>query len=84
MRGLLYLLLYPFLFVGCLLTTWIFQLFWIFFQFNKIVTDNLGIDLPPNLENPTYWESFWILMLFGFLRLMFFPLSVPDHSNSEK
>ena len=84
MRGLGYLLLYPFIFIGSLLTAAVFQLFWITFQFNSIVTETIGVSLPGNLENPSYWDSFWIFMLAGFLRMMFFPFNFNDTVSKGK
>ena len=84
MRGLGYLIAYPFIFIGCLLTAAVFQLFWITFQFNSIVTETLGIQLAENLENPSYWESFWVFMLAGFLRIMFFSFNVPNIESKGK
>ena len=78
MRGLGYLLAYPFIFVGCLFTAAVFQLFWITFEFNSIVTEILGIQLAENLQNPSYWYTFWVFMLAGFLRFMFFPFNFSD------
>ena len=78
MRGLGYLIAYPFIFIGCLLTAAVFQLFWITFQFNSIVTETIGVSLPGNLENPSYWDSFWVFMLAGFLRMMFFSFNIPE------
>ena len=84
MRGLGYLIAYPFTFIGCLLTTLIFQLFWITFEFNSIVTETLGIQLAENLQNPSYWDSFWVFMLAGFLRFMFFPFNFNDTISKGK
>ena len=83
MRGLGYLIAYPFTFIGCLLTTLIFQLFWITFQFNSIVTKTIGVSLPGSLENPSYWESFWVFMLAGFLRMMYFPFNFNDTGSKD-
>ena len=84
MRGLIYLIGFPFIFIGCLLTAAVFQLFWITFQFNSIVTETLGIQLAENLQNPSYWDSFWVFMLAGFLRIMFFPFDFPDTCSKGK
>ncbi len=83
MKGFIYLLVYPFIFVSCLLTTWVFQLFWITFEFNKVITETIGLELPGNLNEPTYWQTFWLLMAFGFLKFMFFGTSIPNFNKGS-
>ena len=84
MRGLVYLIAFPFNFIGCLLTTLVFKLSWETFGFNLIIRDELHIPVADNLMNPSYWSCFWIFMAIGFLRIMFWPISDYGGVNSKK
>lgn len=83
MRGLLYLVAFVFQFLGSLLTAAVFRLVWVNCEFNSIMTDTLGVQLSDTLNEPTYSECFWVFMLAGFLRIMFFPFHSPSYGNSK-